>query len=152
MSGAALAIFAVSAAISTVQGIQASQAQKRQNRIANRLAAIKRARDIRLAIGRRRVQVANVEAAGVALNVQGGTAVEGASSSITSSTAGIISAANQQITGQRTLADISNEISTFQQQSIFAGGLASLATPFIGGTGSVGAQNRTAVADFFSFT
>lgn len=145
MATAALIVSAVGIGVSAVQQARASKAQRRQNRVSNRIAATRRSRDIRRSIAARRIQVAETQAAGFGLGVAGGTAVQGATFGLTSDTASNIAASNQQFTGQQVLSGISNEISGLQQSAQTFQSISSLANVFVGGAGSPGAQNRAAI-------
>lgn len=150
MATAALVITAVSAVGSAVQQRKAAKAQRRQNRIANKIAATRRQRDIRRAIASRRIAVGQTQAAGFQLGVAGGTAVQGAQFGLTGDVAGSIAASNQQFTGQQVLGDISNRISSLQQSAGTFQSIGRLASLFVGGEGSPGSQNRAAVTNLVS--
>jgi hypothetical protein len=149
MASGALIISTIAAVAGAVQQRKAAKEQRRQNRVSNRIAANRRSRDIRRSIAARRVQVAAQQSSGFALGVQGGTAVQGAVSGVVADTASAIGAANQQFTGQQVIAASQNRISQYLQNAGTYQAIGSIAGQFTGGVGSVGAQNRAAVADLF---
>lgn len=147
MATAALAVTIVSAVASNVQQNAATRAEKRRNRVANRLAAVKRTRDTRRLLAQSRIQRAEVQQAGFNLGVSGGSAVQGAVGGITSDTASSVGASNRQFTGQQALAGISDSISSLRQSAVNFGGISSIAGLF---AGNAGAQNRAAVSSIFN--
>lgn len=142
---AALAISVISAIGGAVQQRKISRAQKKQNKIQNRLSAIKRSRDTKRAIAQSRIQRAELEAAGFQLGVSGGSAVAGSTAGVQSDTASAIGASNLQTVGSASIADLSNQISGFQQVGQAFQSVGQIAGQF--GAGDVGAQNRAALAD-----
>jgi len=149
MAAAALGFAVLGIIGGAVQQRKVAKAQRKQNKIANRTAAIKRSRDIRLAIAQRRIQVAEAQSAGFSLGVAGSTAVQGATAGLTSDTASSIKASNVQFTGQQQIASLQDDISGFQQTAGNFQALTSVASLFVGGTGSAGSQNRAAVGEVF---
>jgi hypothetical protein len=147
MATAALVVAAVGTVGSIVQQRRASKEQRRQNKVSNKIAANKRARDIRRQIAARRVQVAEAQASGFAFGVEGGTAVQGAVGGLTSDFASSIGAANQQFTGQQALASSQNRVSSLMSSANTFQGVGQLAGMFSGGEGSEGAQNRAAISN-----
>lgn len=140
------AIIAVVATVfSAVQQRKAAKAQRKQNKVANRIAQNKRMRDIRRQIALQRVRRAEIQAAGFQLGVAGGSAVAGATGGLTSDLGSSIGAANQQFTGQQAITAISDRISRFQQNAATAGAIGSIAGSFAGVPGTEGAQNRAAI-------
>lgn len=132
MATALLVISAGAAIFSGVKQNKIAKAQKRQNRLTNKIAAIGRRRGVKRQIAASRIQVAQTQAAGFQLGVSGSTAVQGAVSGIIQDTASSIGASNLQATGQGFIARLSDQISGLQQQigisntiSSIAGGIAS---------------------------
>lgn len=103
-------IAAVGAIFSAVEARKQSKAQQKQNDVTNRIAATKRARDIRQTVARNRVKRGELEAAGFQFGVAGSSQVAGATGAAQSDAAGAIGASNQQFTGQQVLSDLSNQI------------------------------------------
>lgn len=149
MAEAALAISVISAIGGAVAQRKASKAQRKQNRIQNRLAAQKRTRDTKRAIASRRVRVAELESAGFQLGVSGGTAVAGATAGVVGDVASTIGASNRQFTGAQFVADLQTDISGFQQTAQTFGSIGQVAGQF--GFGETGAQNRAAIANLVGF-
>ncbi len=110
-----------------VQQRKVSKAQRKQNRISNKIAAISRRRDIKRSIAASRIQTAQQQAAGFQLGVSGGTAVAGATAGVLSDTASALGQSNVQFTGQQTLAGLSDDISGFQENAAAFGAVASIA-------------------------
>lgn len=132
MATAALVISFVGAVGGFVQARKMAKAQKKQNKITNKVAAIARQRSIKQSIAARRIAVAQQQSIGFNLGVSGGTAVAGGVAGITSDTASAIGASNLQFTGQQFVSGLQDDISGFQQNanafgavSRFAGGVAS---------------------------
>ena len=115
MATALLVVSAIAAVGSAVQQRKISKAQKRQNRLTNKIAAISRQRDVKRSIAAQRIQVAEQQAIGFQLGVAGGTAVLGAGAGIIGDTATAIGQSNLQFTGQQFIAAQQNRISTAQQ-------------------------------------
>jgi len=149
MAVAAGVITAIAAVAGAVQQRKISKAQKKQNKIQNRVAAIARRRNIRKSIAERRIRTAELQSVGFQLGVGGGTAVQGSVAGVTSDTAGAIGASNLQFTGQQAVADLADRISGFQSTQAAFGAVQSIAGSFSGGTGSEGAQNRAAFSSAF---
>ena len=126
MATALLVISAISAVAGAVQQRNIGRAQKRQNRISNKVAAITRQRNIRRSIAASRIQVAQQQALGFQLGVSGGSAVQGGTAGIIGDTATAIGQSNLQFTGQQFIADQQNRISTAQQVQAGFGALSSL--------------------------
>ena len=126
MATALLVITAVSAVAGAVQQRNISRAQKRQNRISNRVAAITRQRNIKRSIAAQRIQVAQQQALGFQLGVSGSTAVQGATAGIIGDLASSIGQSNLQFTGQQFIAQQQNRISTAQQAQAGFSALSSL--------------------------
>ena len=129
----ALGVISVVAGVfSAVQQKKISKAQKKQNTLTNKIAAITRRRNVKRSLAASRIQSAQAQAAGFELGVAGSTSVAGAVSGITSDTASSIGQSNLQATGQGFISDLSNQISSLQTSiatsnavSSIAGGLAS---------------------------
>lgn len=130
MATAALVVTAVAGVASVVSGRKAAKAQRKQNKVANRIAANKRVRSIKKSIAARRVRQGQIDSAGFQLGVQGGSAVQGASAGLSSDSASSIGASNQQFTGQQAISNLSNTISGHQQDVSTFSGIAGLAAPF----------------------
>lgn len=132
MATALAVISLIGIGVSAVQQRKISKEQKKQNRIANKVAAITRQRNVKRQIAASRIQVAQQQAAGFELGVSGSTAVIGATAGVISDTASTIGQSNLQATGQQFIAESQNRVSSLQQtQSLFntvsavTGGLAS---------------------------
>jgi hypothetical protein len=130
MAEAALVIQLVSAVGSFVQQRKVSKAQKKQNKLTNKIAAITRQRAIKRSIAASRIQVAQQQSLGFQLGVSGGTAVQGARAGVLSDTASTIGQSNLQLTGQQFSAGFADDISRaqtgqagFQAVGAIAGGL-----------------------------
>jgi len=126
----------VLAVISTVGGFiqqrKISKAQRRQNKLTNKIASITRQRNVKRSIAASRIQVAEQQALGFQLGVSGSTAMQGARAGVLSDTATAIGQSNLQLTGQQFSAGFADDISRaqpaqagFQAVSSIAGGLAS---------------------------
>lgn len=144
MATALLTITAIASIGSIIQNRRASQEQRRQNRIQNRIARITRSRNIRRAIAERRIRTADIQSLGFQLGVAGGTAEQGAAAGITSDVAGAIGQSNIQLVGQESAVASANRVSRLQTSAGTLGTVSSILVPF---TGSQGAQNRAAIAD-----
>ncbi len=135
----ALAVVSVIGSVAgALQQRKISKAQRRQNKLTNKIAAITRQRNIKRSIAASRIQVAQQQAAGFQLGVAGGTAVQGATAGVVSDVASTIGASNLQFTGQTFVSGLSDEISRAQQAQAGFGAVSSIA----GGL----AQNEQAVA------
>lgn len=148
MATGLLILSAVSAIGGAIQQRKVSKAQRKQNKIQNRIAAISRRRNIRRSIAERRIQTAEIQSVGFQLGVSGGTAVQGAVAGVTTDVAGAIGASNLQFRGQQAVADLANRISGFQQTQQAFGAVGAIAQQF---GGEQGAQSRAAVADLVGF-
>ena len=128
----ALAVVSVIASVGgALEKRKISKAQRKQNRLTNKIAAISRQRDIKRSIATSRIQVAQQQAAGFQLGVSGGSAVQGATAGVIGDTATAIGQSNLQSEGQGFLAGFQDDISRAQQNqagfdavSSIAGGLA----------------------------
>ncbi len=153
MSDPVTATFAVITALagvgSIVQQRRAAKVQRRQNRVANRIAANKRIRDIKRAIALSRIRRAELQSAGFQLGVAGGTPTLGAVGGAQTDVASQIGASNIQFTGQQAIASLAERISSLQSSAQTFGAIQQLSGMFTGGPGSVGAQNRAAIAGLF---
>ncbi len=148
MSTGFLVIQGIAAIAGLLEQRKVTKAQKKQNKIKNKIAAVARRRSVRQSIAAKRIRTADILAAGFQLGVSGGTAVSGATAGLASDTASGIGASNLQFSGQQAIADLSDNISGFQQNIGTFGAIGAAAAPF---AGSAGAQNRAAVTDFFGF-
>ena len=151
MATAALVVTAIAAVGGAIQQRKISKAQKKQNKIQNRIAAITRRRNVKRAIAASRIQVAEQQAVGFQLGVAGGTAVEGAVAGRRTDIATAIQQSNIQFTGQEAIADLADRISGFQSVGATFGAIQNIAGSFAGGAGTTGAQSRAAVSEFFGF-
>lgn len=141
----ALAVISVIGAVGgALEQRKISKAQKKQNRLTNKVAAISRRRAVKRNIAASRIQVAQQQAVGFQLGVSGGSAVEGANASVLSDTASGIGASNLDFTSQGFLAGFQNDISNAQQTQANFGAVTSIA----GGLASNG-QATAALEDFF---
>ena len=123
-----LAIVGAGAAVAgAVQQRKIGKAQRKQNRISNRIAAIARQRAIRRSIASRRIAVGQAQAAGFNLGVAGGTAVQGAVGGLVQDTASAIGASNLQTAGSGFIASLQDRISGFQQSAASFGAFSNLA-------------------------
>lgn len=143
MATALLVISAASAVFGAVKQRKISKAQKRQNTLTNKIAAITRRRNVKRQLASSRIQAAQVQAAGFELGVAGSTAVEGAVAGITQDTASTIGQSNLQATGQGFIADLSNQISSLQTSIATASAVSSIAGGLAGN-----AQAVAGVEDF----
>ena len=123
-----------------------AKAQKRQNRLTNKISAITRRRNVKRSIATSRIQIAQQQAMGFNLGVSGGTAVQGAVSGIVGDTVSSIGASNLQATGSGFIADIQNNISSLSGQVGTLGAISSIA----GGL-STNDQAVAGLTDFFGF-
>jgi len=137
----------VLAGVSVVQQRKAAKVQRKQNEVSNRIAANVRMRSVKRSIAAGRVRRGQIEAAGFAQGVSGGSAVAGATGALASDQASAVAASNQQFTGQLALTALSNRISSLQSSAATASALGSIAGSFAGG--GAGAQNAAAVGSFF---
>ncbi len=134
----ALAVVSVIGAVAgAVQQRKISKAQRRQNKLTNKVAAIARQRNVKRSIAASRIQVAEQQAAGFQLGVAGGTAVQGAVAGVRGDTATAIGASNLQFTSQTFLAGFQDDISRAQQSQAAFGAVSSIASGL--------AQNEQAV-------
>ena len=140
MATALLVISAASAVFSGVKQAKIAKAQKKQNILSNKIAAISRRRNVKRSIASSRIQIAQQQSLGFELGVSGGSAVQGGVAGITSDTASTIGASNLQATGQGFIADLSNQISGLQQGI----GISNIVGGIAGGI----AGNEKAVAGF----
>jgi len=131
MATALAVISVISAVAGAKEQRKQSRAQKKQNKLTNKLAAVKRQRDVRRSIAASRIQVGQQQSAGFQLGVSGGTAVLGGTAGVLSDTASGVGASNLQSVGQGFIAQQSDIISssqgrqaTFGAVSNVAGGLA----------------------------
>lgn len=136
-------IAAVGAVFGAVEAHKQTQAQKRQNKITNRIAATKRARDIKRAVALNRIKAGELQAAGFQFGVAGSTQVSGAVGSLRSDQASAIGASNQQFTGQQVLSSVSDEIAQHGSNIATAGAVTSIAG------GLAGNQQFTNASDKF---
>ncbi len=143
MATALLVVSAISAVAGAVEQRKIGKAQRKQNRLTNKIASITRRRNVKRQIASSRIQVAQAQAAGFQIGVNAGTAVQGAVSGIVGDTATSIGQSNLQFTGQGFLADFSDDISRAQGSAATFGAISSL-------TGSIG-SNPQAVAGLESF-
>lgn len=150
MATAALVITAISAVGGALQQRKISKAQRRQNRLTNKIAAITRQRDVKRSIAASRIQVAQQQALGFQLGVSGGSAVQGATAGVIGDTATAIGQSNLQSVGQEFIAGFQDDISRAQQTQAGFSALGSIASSFVGGAGSAGAQNRAALTSLVS--
>lgn len=142
LAGYAAIVAAGATVVGAVNTSKARREQRRQNAIANRIAANKRMRDIKRAIALSRVRRAELQSQGFQLGVAGGTAVSGSVAAVTSDVAGSIAASNQQFTGQQALTAVSDRISALQSNAATAGAIGAIAGQF---TGAQGQQNIAAI-------
>ena len=149
MATAALIIGAIGAVGGFVQQRKIGKAQRKQNKVNNKVAAIARQRSIRQSIAQRRIAVAQAQSAGFNLGVSGGSAVAGATSGLIGDTASAIGASNLQFAGQQAVSNLSDRISGLQTLGAGFNALSSLAGTFAGGAGSLGSQNRAAISNLF---
>lgn len=145
MATGLLVLTAVAGVAGAVQQRKISKAQRRQNRINNRIAAVSRQRNIRRAVAASRIERAQVLSTGFQLGVSGSTAEQGAVGGIQSDIASNVGFSNLQFTGQQALSSLSDRISGFQQRANTFGAVANLAGTFTGAVGSEGSQNRAAL-------
>ncbi len=104
-----------------------SKAQRRQNKLTNKVAAITRQRNTKRSIASSRIQTAQQQAAGFQLGVSGGSAVQGATAGVISDTASTIGASNLQFTGQQFISGLQDDISRAQQRQAGFGAVTSIA-------------------------
>ncbi len=120
-------IAAIGAVAGAVQQRKISKAQKRQNKLTNKIAAITRRRNVKRTIASSRIQTALQQSLGFALGVSGGTAEQGAVAGVRSDTASAIGQSNLQFAGQGFLAGFQNDISNAQQSQATLGAITSIA-------------------------
>ncbi len=128
----ALAVVSVVAGVfSGVKQNKIAKAQKKQNRLTNKIAAITRRRNVKRQIAASRIQIAEQQSVGFQLGVSGSTAVQGAVSGIVGDTATSIGQSNLQATGagfvaglQDNISSLSGQIGTISAIGSIAGGLA----------------------------
>lgn len=126
MATALAVVSIVAAGVSAIQTRKAAKAQRRQNEVSNRIAANQRMRSVKRSIAAGRVRAGEIQAAGFAGGVAGGTAVSGALGGLRSDVAGAVGASNQQFTGQVAVSNISNQISRLQSSAATAGAVSSI--------------------------
>jgi hypothetical protein len=141
------------AIVSVVSGIfggikqsKIAKAQKKQNRLTNKIAAITRRRNVKRQIAASRIQVAQQQSAGFELGVSGSTSVAGAVSGIVGDTASSVGASNLQATGQGFIAGLQDNISSLQGQA----GLFSTISSIAGGIAG-NEQSVAGLEDLFGF-
>jgi|LGOV01.1.fsa_nt_gb hypothetical protein len=127
MATALLVVGAIGAVAGAVEQRKIGKAQRKQNRLTNKIAAITRRRGVKRQIAASRIQVAQQQAVGFQLGVSGGSAVQGASAGVLSDTASTIGASNLQATGQGFIAGFQNDISRAQGNQSIAGAVTSIA-------------------------
>lgn len=127
MATGLLVVSAIAAVAGAVEQRKIGKAQRRQNKLTNKIAAITRRRSVKRQIASSRIQVAQQQALGFQLGVSGGTAVAGGTAGILSDTASTIGASNLQATGQGFLAGFQDDISRAQGNQAIAGAVTSLA-------------------------
>jgi hypothetical protein len=128
MASAALAIVSlIGIGVQAVQQRKIGKEQKKQNKLANKIAAIQRRRNVKRSIAASRIQVAQQQALGFRLGVGGSTAVQGATAGVLSDTASAVGASNLQFTGQQFQAQFADNISGFQETSALAGAVSNVA-------------------------
>ena len=127
MAVALAAVAAIGAIAGAVQQRKISKAQKRQNRLTNRVAAITRQRETKRLVASRRIQIGIQQAAGFQLGVSGGTAVQGAVAGQIGDVATAIGQSNLQFAGQQFISGIQDDISGFQSNIATFGAITSIA-------------------------
>jgi len=132
-------VAAIGAVAGAVEQRKISKAQRRQNRLTNKIAAITRQRNIKRSIATSRIQVAQQQALGFQLGVSGGTAVEGARAGVISDVASTIGASNLQFTGATFISGLQDEISRAQQAQAGFGAVTSIAGGLAGNEQAVAA-------------
>lgn len=132
MATALAVISVVSAVVGAVKQNKIAKAQRKQNKIANKVAAITRRRGVKRQIAASRVRAAQAQAAGFSLGVGGSTAVQGAVAGVRSDTASTVGFSNLQSAGQGHIADLQNNISLLQQQQATVGAIGSIAGTLAG--------------------
>jgi hypothetical protein len=141
----ALAVISVIGAVGGfVQQRKISKAQKKQNKLTNKVAAISRRRNVKRSIAASRIQIAQQQSMGFSLGVAGGTAVQGATSGVASDTASGIGQSNLQFASQGFLSGFSNDISQAQQNQAGFGAISSIAGGLAGNAKAV-----AGLEDFF---
>jgi hypothetical protein len=142
MAAAALIITAVAAIGGAIQQRKISKAQRKQNKLINKVAAITRQRDIKRSIAASRIQVAEQRAVGFQLGVGGSTAVQGATQGVIGDVATAVGQSNLQLVGQQFSAGFQDDISRAQQAQAGFQAVGAVAGAF---TGAGGGQNVTAL-------
>lgn len=132
MATALLVVAAVGAGASALEQRKISKAQRRQNKLTNKIAAITRQRNVKRSIAASRIQVAQQQAAGFQLGVAGGTAVQGAVGGVVSDVASAVGQSNLQFTGQQFISGFQDEISRAQQAQAGFGALSSISGSLAG--------------------
>jgi len=120
-------VAAIGAVAGAVEQRKISKAQRRQNKLTNKIAAITRQRNVKRSIATSRIQVAQQQALGFQLGVSGGTAVEGARAGVISDVASTIGQSNLQFTGQTFISGLQDEISRAQSAQAGFGAVTSIA-------------------------
>jgi len=143
MATALAVISIVSTVVGAVKQNKIAKAQRKQNKIRNKIASIGRRRNVKKQIAASRVRAAQAQSAGFSLGVGGSTAVAGAVAGVQSDTASSVGFSNLQSTGQGFIASLQNDISVLGQQISTVGAIGSIA----GGL----ASNPKAVAGIENF-
>lgn len=120
-------VSAIGAVVGAVEQRKIGKAQRKQNKITNKIAAVTRRRGVKRQIAASRIQLAQQAASGFQLGVAGGTAVQGAQAGVQSDTASTIGASNLQATGQGFIAGFQDDISRAQGNQAIAGAVTSIA-------------------------
>jgi hypothetical protein len=122
-----MVVGAGAAVMGVIQARKAADAAKKRNEVANRIAASKRARDIRRSVAEARIRRGATESAGFGFGVAGGSAVAGATGAQQSDLGSAVGASNQQFTGQQAVTSITNRISDLNQSIATIGSIGNLA-------------------------
>jgi len=117
MATALAVVSVVLAGVSAVQQRKAAKVQRKQNEVANRIAANQRIRSVKRGIAAGRVRRGEIIAAGFRGGVSGGSAVSGATGALASDVSSAQGASAQQFTGQLALTSLSNQISSIQSRA-----------------------------------
>ncbi|MEE8207844.1 MAG: hypothetical protein V3T88_02670 [Nitrosomonadaceae bacterium] len=120
-------VAAIGAVAGAVQQRKISKAQRRQNKLTNKVAAITRQRNVKRSIAASRIQVGIQQSLGFQLGVGGGTAVQGGTAGILSDTASTIGQSNLQFASQGFLSGFQDDISRAQQSQAAFGAVTSIA-------------------------
>ncbi len=139
MATALAVVSVISAVAGAKEQRKQSRAQKKQNKLTNKIAAVKRNRDVRRSIAASRIQVAQQQAAGFQLGVSGGSAVQGGTAGVLSDTASGIGFSNLQNTGQGFIAQQSDIISNSQSRQATFGAISGI-------SGSLAANDKATAA------